>query len=70
MGETDFSRLSYRHAGKLPGIDIAYLADGAAYHTSLDTMGRLRSGVLQVGLDVWGGVGVGWVGRLKSAQGS
>jgi hypothetical protein len=50
MGETDFSRLSYRHAGKLPGIDIAYLADGAAYHTSLDVMSRLRAGVLQVGV--------------------
>lgn len=49
MGETDFSRLSYRHAGQLPGIDIAYLADGAAYHTTRDTMQRLRVGVLQVG---------------------
>jgi hypothetical protein len=49
MGETDFSRLSYRHAGALPGIDIAYLADGAAYHTTVDTMERLRAGVLQVG---------------------
>jgi hypothetical protein len=48
MGETDFSRLSYRHAGALPGIDIAYLADGAAYHTGVDTMARLRAGVLQV----------------------
>lgn len=53
MGETDFSRLSYRHAGRLPGIDIAYLADGAAYHTGLDTMARLRPGVLQV---EWGTV--------------
>jgi hypothetical protein len=33
--------------GSLPGLDIAYVADGAAYHTDRDTPSRLRSGVLQ-----------------------
>jgi hypothetical protein len=48
IGDTDFRQLSYRHDGKLPGIDIAYLLDGAAYHTDRDSLERLRKGVLQV----------------------
>lgn len=31
----------------LPGIDIAYLLSGAAYHTQTDTLDQIRPGVLQ-----------------------
>jgi hypothetical protein len=63
VGDTDFRQLSYRHMGALPGLDIAYLLDGAVYHTNRDSLERLRTGVVQVG--GWGGGGggvVGWVG--------
>ena len=36
------------HLGTLPGIDIAYILDGAAYHTQLDTVDRIRKGTVQV----------------------
>jgi hypothetical protein len=39
---------SYKHYGSLPGLDIAFLLDGAAYHTDRDTVDRLRPGTLQV----------------------
>jgi hypothetical protein len=55
VGETDYARLSYQQEGKggggpegrLPGLDVALIADGAAYHTDRDSPGRLRAGVLQ-----------------------
>lgn len=49
LGDTDYRQLSYRHRGGLPGIDIAYLLSGAAYHTDRDTLDAIRPGVLQVG---------------------
>lgn len=55
LGDTDFRQLSYRHRGGLPGIDVAYLLTGAAYHTDRDTLQAIRPGVLQV----CGRVGVG-----------
>lgn len=48
LGDTDYRQLSYRHRGGLPGIDIAYLLSGAAYHTDRDTLDAIRPGVLQV----------------------
>jgi len=39
---------SYQHYGNLPGLDIAFLLDGAAYHTDRDTVDRIRRGTLQV----------------------
>lgn len=48
LGDTDYRQLSYLHRGKLPGIDIAYLLAGAAYHTDRDTLDAIRPGVLQV----------------------
>jgi hypothetical protein len=52
VGETDYSRLSYQKpksegGGWLPGLDVATIADGAAYHTDRDAPERLREGVLQ-----------------------
>lgn len=69
IGETDFSRLSYRHAGRLPGLDVAYLADGAAYHTGLDTMARLRPGVLQEVGETVGGVVREFAAELAAGRG-
>ena len=42
--------LSYRHYGSLPGIDIAFIGDGTAYHTARDEVDRIRPGTLQVSL--------------------
>jgi hypothetical protein len=36
------------HRGGLPGIHVAYLLGGAAYHTDRDTLAAIRPGVLQV----------------------
>ncbi|WIA36529.1 hypothetical protein OEZ86_007823 [Tetradesmus obliquus] len=47
LGDTDFRQLSYLHRGGLPGIDVAYLLAGAAYHTDRDTLAAIRPGVLQ-----------------------
>ena len=41
---------SYEHYGALPGLDIAFLLDGAAYHTDRDAVGRIRRGTLQAGI--------------------
>lgn len=49
LGDTDYRQLSYLHSGGLPGIDIAYLLGGAAYHTDRDVLAAIRPGVLQVG---------------------
>lgn len=38
---------SSRHYGRLPGLDVAFLLDGAAYHTDRDTVDRIRRGTLQ-----------------------
>lgn len=46
--DTDFRMLSAQHYGNLPGIDLAYILDGAAYHTEQDTVDRIRKGTVQV----------------------
>ena len=46
--DTDFRMMSSQHHGNLPGIDIAYILDGAAYHTKQDTLERIRKGTVQV----------------------
>lgn len=46
--DSDYRMFSYKHYGSLPGLDIAFLLDGAAYHTDRDTVDRLRPGTLQV----------------------
>ena len=45
--DTDFRMFSAAHHGSLPGIDIAYILDGAAYHTKQDTVQRIRRGTVQ-----------------------
>lgn len=50
--DTDFRMFSSQHHGNLPGIDIAYIMDGAAYHTNQDTVERIRKGTVQVPLPV------------------
>jgi Peptidase family M28 len=45
--DSDYRMFSYKHYGSLPGLDIAFLLDGAAYHTDRDTVDRLRPGTLQ-----------------------
>jgi hypothetical protein len=52
LGDTDYRQLSYLHRGGLPGIDVAYLLGGAAYHTDRDTLAAIRPGVLQVSCGV------------------
>lgn len=47
--DTDFRIFSAQHHGSLPGIDLAYIMDGAAYHTKQDTVARIRKGTVQVG---------------------
>ena len=39
---------SYRHYGRLPGIDIAFLFGGTKYHTARDEDAQIRPGTLQV----------------------
>lgn len=46
--DTDFRIFSAQHHGTLPGIDLAYILDGAAYHTNRDTVERIRKGTVQV----------------------
>ena len=46
--DTDFRMFSAQHHGNLPGIDLAYILDGAAYHTERDTVARIRKGTVQV----------------------
>ena len=46
--DSDYRMFSYKHYGSLPGLDIAFLLDGAAYHTDRDTVDRLRPGTVQV----------------------
>jgi len=48
--DSDYRMYSYEHYGTLPGLDIAFLLDGAAYHTDRDTPARIRAGTLQVRL--------------------
>ncbi len=45
--DTDFRMFSAGHLGRLPGIDLATVLDGAAYHTCADVPERLRPGSLQ-----------------------
>eukprot|EP00775_Hariotina_reticulata_P013769 gene13769-13890_t len=47
LGDTDYRQLSYKHRGEFPGIDMAYLLSGAAYHTDRDLISAIRPGVLQ-----------------------
>ncbi|GLC39258.1 hypothetical protein PLESTB_001650700 [Pleodorina starrii] len=46
-GDTDYRMFSARHFGSLPGLDIAFIRDSAAYHSHLDNVGRLRRGAMQ-----------------------
>jgi hypothetical protein len=46
--DTDFRMFSGDYLGRLPGIDIAQVLDGAAYHSHHDTIDRIRSGTIQV----------------------
>lgn len=59
--DTDFRMFSFRQKGQLPGIDIATILDGSAYHTSNDNLARIRPGQLQVcpsvSDSVWLGLG-------------
>eukprot|EP00455_Lapot_gusevi_P011264 TRINITY_DN15182_c0_g1_i5.p1 TRINITY_DN15182_c0_g1~~TRINITY_DN15182_c0_g1_i5.p1 ORF type:complete len:736 (-),score=182.38 TRINITY_DN15182_c0_g1_i5:35-2191(-) len=43
--DTDFR--IYRDYGAIPGIDIAFVANGYVYHTKLDTPQRIQPGCLQ-----------------------
>lgn len=45
--DTDFRMFSADHLGRLPGIDIAQVLDGAAYHSKHDTLARIRPGTIQ-----------------------
>lgn len=46
--DTDFRMFSSDYMGRLPGIDIAQVMDGAAYHSKHDTVDRIRKGTIQV----------------------
>lgn len=46
--DTDFRLFSADYLGRLPGIDIAQVLDGAAYHSHQDTVDRIRKGTIQV----------------------
>ena len=46
--DTDFRMFSSDYHGSLPGIDIAQVLDGAAYHSHHDTVERIRKGTIQV----------------------
>lgn len=45
--DTDYRLFSYRRAGSLPGVDVAEVFDGLAYHTNQDRSWRVRPGTLQ-----------------------
>ena len=45
--DTDYRMFSYRQYGSVPGIDVAFLFDGTAYHTNKDETKRIRAGTLQ-----------------------
>ncbi|KAL4547458.1 hypothetical protein Ndes2526B_g06708 [Nannochloris sp. 'desiccata'] len=45
--DTDYRMFSYRHYGAIPGIDVAFLFDGTAYHSNRDETSRIRPGTLQ-----------------------
>ena len=46
--DTDYRMLRRtREDDKVPGVDIAFLFDGLAYHTKEDKIGRIRPGTLQ-----------------------
>ncbi|KAG2493215.1 hypothetical protein HYH03_008635 [Edaphochlamys debaryana] len=56
-GDTDYRMFSARHYGSLPGLDIAFIRDSVAYHSSLDNVERLRPGSLQdIGEGLLGGL--------------
>lgn len=45
--DSDYRMYSSRHYGRLPGLDVAFLLDGTAYHTDRDTVDRIRPGTIQ-----------------------
>eukprot|EP01025_Chloroclados_australasicus_P050534 TRINITY_DN581_c1_g1_i6.p1 TRINITY_DN581_c1_g1~~TRINITY_DN581_c1_g1_i6.p1 ORF type:complete len:922 (+),score=66.77 TRINITY_DN581_c1_g1_i6:62-2767(+) len=45
--DTDARMFSYRDYGWLPGIDMAFFKDAAAYHTDRDNVERIQAGSLQ-----------------------
>ncbi len=46
--DTDFRMLSAKYLGELPGVDIAFLLDSGAYHSTKDVPERIRPGTIQV----------------------
>lgn len=46
--DSDYSLFSGQKHGHLPGLDVAFLLDAAAYHTHCDTLERIRPGTVQV----------------------
>ena len=51
--DTDYRMFSYDYYGSLPGVDIAFLLDSAAYHTHQDAPHRIRPGTVQVHFYPW-----------------
>ncbi|CAL8467649.1 g7187 [Coccomyxa elongata] len=45
--DTDFRMMSAKYLGNLPGVDIAFLLDSGAYHSTCDVPERIRPGTLQ-----------------------
>lgn len=45
--DSDYSLFSGQKHGHLPGLDVAFLLDAAAYHTHCDTLERIRPGTVQ-----------------------
>ena len=48
--DSDYSVWSAQKMGHLPGLDVAFLLDAAAYHTHQDTLERIRPGTVQARL--------------------
>ncbi len=48
--DTDFRMMSAKYLGNLPGVDIAFLLDSGAYHSTRDVPERIRPGTLQVSI--------------------
>ena len=46
--DTDYSMMSGRKYGKLPGMDLIHLLDAYSYHTDRDTVARIQPGTVQV----------------------